>query len=234
MLGKANALFSKIHFESGTLHKSEIDPFGAAVVFDEKSGRFHFESREKTEAAAEREVTYDEIQRRLKVLEDLNAMLKPEDPSALSGAATASLQSIQTELGNSIKGLISGLDGAAPTPRTGGDERTSPVRCPDETSARRGFQILGPEGWRTFDQDERLLIAMTTSAKPLISALKELSGRLLNEQPTREATLLPLVQERLRIVRAERGLDRLEAGEPKAADEALKQIIDEFDETQAN
>ncbi|MEM9602264.1 MAG: hypothetical protein AAGA11_05335 [Pseudomonadota bacterium] len=45
-------------------------------------------------------------------------------------------------------------------------------------NATRGFQILGPEGWRTFDQDERLLLAMTTSAKPLIQSMQAFSSRV--------------------------------------------------------
>ncbi len=40
MTGKAKGgLTSKVHFESGILHKTEIDPFGSSVVFDDKLGR---------------------------------------------------------------------------------------------------------------------------------------------------------------------------------------------------
>ena len=100
------------------------------------------------------------------------------------------------------------------------------LECGD---ARRGFQILGPEGWRTFNQDERLILAMSSSAKPLIGALKELSSRVLNEQPSRSAMLLPLVEARLRIVRAERVLDRLETAEPTAPKDALGKVIKQYD-----
>ena len=48
---------------------------------------------------------------------------------------------------------------------------------------RRGFQILGPEGWRTFNQDERLIMAMNATGEPLIATMQELSGRVLDNQP---------------------------------------------------
>ena len=59
---------------------------------------------------------------------------------------------------------------------------TKTIECPTTAPTRRGFQILGPEGWRTFDQDERLLLAMTTDSQPLISTLKDISSRILNTQ----------------------------------------------------
>ena len=71
MTGKASSLFTQVRFESGILHKTEIDPFGASVVFDDKLGRHRFVSREETDAAARRNERYDEIQRRLDLLEDL-------------------------------------------------------------------------------------------------------------------------------------------------------------------
>jgi hypothetical protein len=85
------------------------------------------------------------------------------------------------------------------------------VSCPSGTTARRGFQILGPEGWRTFDQDERLIMAMSSSAKPLLGALQEVSRNVLNAQQSPADTFLPLLRERLRIVETERKAERYEA-----------------------
>ncbi len=45
---------------------------------------------------------------------------------------------------------------------------------------RRGFQVLGPQGWQPYDQDSRLLFAMSSTGAPLISTLRELSGRILS------------------------------------------------------
>lgn len=60
-----------------------------------------------------------------------------------------------------------------------GGPGTASLSC-DRT--RRGFQILGPEGWRTFNQDERLLLAMTTSAQPLVQSLTSLSQRVVDSR----------------------------------------------------
>lgn len=76
------------------------------------------------------------------------------------------------------------------------------ARCRD---LRRGFQILGPQGWETFDQDDRLVFAMTTSADPLLSNLQELSGRVLNAKaPGTAELILPLVEEEFRAKEAAR------------------------------
>jgi len=98
--------------------------------------------------------------------------------------------------------------------------------CEDGNAARRGFQVLGPEGWRTFDQSERLLMAMSTSAKPLISTLNEISGRILNTGVSPAEALLPLMQERMRATEAKYRGERVAAS--AKADDALQTIIDAF------
>lgn len=105
--------------------------------------------------------------------------------------------------------------------------REAEIRCAPGGAVRRGFQILGPEGWRTFNQDERLIMAMSSDASPLIGALKEFSSRVLNAKSDPAQTLLPLVQEDLRINRAERVLDRLEPSPPEVA-QTFSQVMDEF------
>ena len=81
------------------------------------------------------------------------------------------------------------------------------IQCPENAPVRRGFQVLGPEGWRTFDQDERLILAMSSSAQPLISTLKDLSNRVLKARENPEAELLPIVLEQKRLSEAYRMLD---------------------------
>jgi hypothetical protein len=70
--------------------------------------------------------------------------------------------------------------------------------CSNGQQARRGFQILGPEGFRTFDQDERLLMAVSYGAKPVISLLQELSSRKLSVRAGSEP-LRELATERIRF-----------------------------------
>ncbi|WP_145959500.1 hypothetical protein [Vibrio penaeicida] len=63
--------------------------------------------------------------------------------------------------------------------------------CPPGFSRNHGFLILGPEGWKHFDPEERLLLAMYTSEAPLISTMTKLSQKMtqahnqtrLNEKP---------------------------------------------------
>jgi len=49
--------------------------------------------------------------------------------------------------------------------------------CADGKPSRRGFQVLGPEGFRSFDQDERLVLAMSVNSKPLINMLQQFSDQ---------------------------------------------------------
>ena len=90
---------------------------------------------------------------------------------------------------------------------------------------RRGFQIMGPEGMRPFDQESRLILAMHSSAKPLIDTLSEYSSRLLRPQVNANDQLLPLARETIRIVETQRSVDRVAvkvaeggATPPKVAD----------------
>lgn len=103
------------------------------------------------------------------------------------------------------------------------------IQCPKDAPVRRGFQVLGPEGWRTFDQDERLLLAMSASAQPLISTLKDLSNRVLNARDNPEAELLPIAQEQKRLAQSERELDRqrrTEEAPEKLAEAICKTLVE--------
>jgi hypothetical protein len=92
----------------------------------------------------------------------------------------------------------------------------------------RGFQILGPEGWRTFNQDDRLIMAMTTSGEPLIGTLNELSGRVLDNQPIPAELLLPLIKEELLITRTEAKLSEFSPFEADKLFEILDAAIGQF------
>lgn len=79
--------------------------------------------------------------------------------------------------------------------------------CPANAVLTKGFQIMGPEGMRPFNQQERLVLAMYTSAKPLTETLTEYSGRIVNGRTNPAEQLLPLARETLRIVETQRSLD---------------------------
>lgn len=95
---------------------------------------------------------------------------------------------------------------------------------------RRGFQVMGPEGVKTFNQDDRLIMAMSTSAKPLVGMLKDLSGRVLNQRAAGADQLLPLARERTHILRAERALDRERAREDATPEEVIDATVQAFEQ----
>ncbi len=98
------------------------------------------------------------------------------------------------------------------------------IHCPENAPVRRGFQVLGPEGWRTFDQDERLLLAMSASAQPLISTLKDLSNRVLSARDRPSAELLPIVLEQKRLSEAGRDLDAQRVN-PQTTPDILARLV---------
>ncbi|MEJ6475557.1 hypothetical protein [Pseudoalteromonas piscicida] len=79
------------------------------------------------------------------------------------------------------------------------------INC-SQVNKRTGFQILGPEGWRTFDQDERLVMAMYSDNSPITGVLKELSKQVLDAHQANKPNLLPLVQAELRLTQAQQAL----------------------------
>ena len=76
-----------------------------------------------------------------------------------------------------------------------------------EGPVRRGFQIMGPEGWRTFDQDERLIMAMSSSAEPLIQSIQRTADNVLNAKSSQAELLLPLVQESVKASNQQRTVE---------------------------
>jgi len=102
------------------------------------------------------------------------------------------------------------------------------IQCPADAPVQRGFQVLGPEGWRTFNQDERLLVAMSSSAAPIVSTLKDLSGRVLNARDNPEAELLPIAIEQKRLSEAGRTLDREKRDDKKSPRQLAKAICDKL------
>ena len=109
MTGKASGLFSKVRFESGVLHKSEIDPFGATVVLDEKLGRPRFVSREETDRAARRNERYEEIERLTELLKKLDT-LADEEAAEVGGANTAeAVQGVIAKLQEAMEQQVQNL-----------------------------------------------------------------------------------------------------------------------------
>ena len=83
---------------------------------------------------------------------------------------------------------------------------SSTTKCEDGSAIQRGFQIMGPQGVKTFDQEDRLLLAMSSRAQPLIAALEQISGRHFKTEVANQSgadMLLPLLKEQLRVTKIE-------------------------------
>jgi hypothetical protein len=265
MTGQASALGNQIKFESGTLQKEQIDPFGADVVYNKDVGGYLYRSPEdaKREAnlALQRATADAASNRALEDFQHLTGMLKTASkdtppnqdqigaikkamqaalerylatlPPAPDPETTKAVAALTTRL-DDLTTRLTTIEAKAPPPSADVtqvrkdltaeiDKLTTDVAalktkavvatldqfCSIGEIQRRGFQIMGPEGMRPFDQDARLIMAMHSSAKPLIETLSEYSGRLLTPQVNPAEQLLPLARETTRIVMTEQAVDRL-------------------------
>ena len=178
-------------------------------------------------SSVSRENQFKELQRLLDAYQKLRLELVPEPGKSLSEEDKRLLEAFRTVIQQQlteIQGVLSGVPEESVT-------RLSKPAVDAENycqNLRRGFQILGPEGWRTFNQDDRLVMAMTSSGKPLISTLNEISGRILDNQPIEAELLLPLIKEDLRITRAERELDKLDEAKPDDIPTILRDAIEQL------
>lgn len=365
MTGKASSLFSRVHFEAGTLKAHQIDPFGADVAFDETNRRFFVRSSEESQAAARFAASRTRIEDLRRMVEDLAsipdvkndvierlraaiksieidgmrapvgdrvalaiaahragygavvAMVAAVKDLASAAPASGASQNSDSDQAKDFKAAISGIKYEQPTDNINevapkavdspeealaqialtlaewervatthakkivdegkkyaelvgaekakpdalldaankangvlkaqlgrlGDARKIVVAalarapagevvggnpsgdCPPGSRFRRGFQVLGPEGLRTFDPDDRLMLAMTTDAKPLISALNDISGRVLGGKVSSSAARLPVADERTALRAARSALDRHPAAEPKEAADMIDATV---------
>lgn len=78
-----------------------------------------------------------------------------------------------------------------------GFSSTASSPCPSGYQVKQKFALRGPEGWRILDQDERLVLAMSSSAKPLVTSLRSLAA--LRAAPTQVAGR-ELIEEENRVL----------------------------------
>ncbi len=227
----------------GALAAAEKPPAGALTFADaarSAGGAVAREARATGDALKDAAISLDDLAEAAgKAAVAVDALKKalPSDGAASPPAAAGNLLAVLTAIAEKsgevakslrLRQMATGdlpIAETLPLPAKAAAPGTSPL-CEDGTVARRGFQVLGPEGWRTFDQNERLIMAMSTSAKPLISTLNEISGRILNTATNPSDTLLPLMQERLRATEAKHRGDRTASAISAAV--ALQNIIDSF------
>jgi hypothetical protein len=221
MTGKANAMTNKIRFESGTLKAYQIDPFGATIGYDKKTGRPKYVPTKECKPCKTPE-SPKKTNNDSQAAQGGDAQIKPADDNGIAqtkpaGSGSAAQTKPADGNGTAQKEPVgSGSAGERVNEHDTEDQsRDAPDNgeCPAGSELRRGFQILGPEGFRTFDQDERLVMAMTVSGEPLLSALKEVSKRYLDahDGPSPSELLLPITQEQLRVLQAERAVQETES-----------------------
>jgi hypothetical protein len=241
MTGKAGALANDIVFESGTLHKDLIDPFGAIAKYDRKTKRFgHNEdsirkNNEKKVASAITKIVALEQSLGLKngwKQENLNKI--KTSLKTVEGNVSKSFNE-DTTRANLVINQIKTLTDTLPDKKDGIDENTRSSikkrfkgillllkdyqKGDMDSAARGGFQIWGHQGWSTFDQDSRLIMAMSSRAEPLISVLNEYSARVLKGENMGKG--LPLIQEYQRVSNAKEIL-----GKESSSDNNADTLID--------
>ena len=92
MTGKASTIGKTIKFESGTLKSYQIDPFGASVTYDKRSGQFRFVSQEEADQRAKREAALADFERLLGRYSDLAEESDANRREALKTAVAAAVE----------------------------------------------------------------------------------------------------------------------------------------------
>ncbi|MBF0438636.1 MAG: hypothetical protein HQL93_05880, partial [Magnetococcales bacterium] len=177
MSGKAGALGNTVHFESGTLKDYEIDPFGASVSYNGDTKRFEYKNNNTDQDCKVREKNGKDLLNEFKSLctpnDDAKKKAYNEKPLlvALSECKTTLASDKET-----LQKFTQALD--ALTACTNSTEEPTSMNCGDN-KVQEGFQVFGPEGWRTFNQHDRLMLAMYSNGQPLIQSLQQVSRVML-------------------------------------------------------
>lgn len=241
MTGKASALFSKIRFESGVLGREQVDPFGSQVTYSSDADGFYIRENAEVKRDAERAEVRSETLARIKDMSALLDSLVPADKqpllakiAAAAEAYMAGTSSTPTQLADlakqieNLKADVAKIDPAIKAEVEATFDKAKAAllsalaaknelgACPIGQDVRKGFQIMGPEGLKTFRQDERLIMAMSSSAKPLIETLQEYSGRILNGRVDSSGQLIAFARENALVETARRKVADARAGEGTA------------------
>ena len=210
MTGKGSALFNQIHFESGVLRAEQIDPFGTAVVLDEASNVFKVKPASSFREEDRRNDLRREVDQLLALYRDMQSMPK-EEPELFDVAMKNTLKAaIQAK----IQLLATGSDTSPPQDVSGAKNKQNPIPpsilCPEGRPAKQSYLLYGPGGVRELDPDERLLMAMSSNSKPLISLLQELSGRQLRESQRMPSGMQGVINERAWLFDLKKKLSKAE------------------------
>lgn len=244
MTGKANPFAATVNFESGTLTAAQVDPFGATVEPDPETGKPRFVSEAEVQQRAHRAEARQELEQLLDLKRRLTGYTLDKTGKATMADAssrladTAAIAAVDAQ----IKQAIDASQGpgkldykpselkkyGAPTTADGLEVNV----CPPGTEIERGFQIVGPQGVRTFNQNERLLMAMSSQPGGLLAALSQVSDRVKTAKGSRlqdSAALLALVREQLLVSEISHIAETATATTPEEAAALLKTLAEKLD-----
>lgn len=234
MTGKASSLWNRTAFESGVLHKSQIDPFGSQIRYNQQERKYEFTSgpelpgRENQSARLAETLDMllaeaEDLKEFQGTLDKLKSALKKakEDNTGARTTLGDDLHAVRNQLAplkESDKEAVRSLALKAENALLEFDPAV-----PDTADPNIGFIIIGPEGKRRYDQDYRLLMTMSSDGTPLISTMQELSGRMLNERPAAQALLEDIAGEQVSSLKALLALHENAGADPqKLVEEVLK------------
>lgn len=235
MTGKASGLFSKVFFESGTLKAHEIAPFGRTVqigadgsiklvsidAMDEKKPNppeKGSETQEKPGQSAGGENTgTGQTNRQSDTTASTTKVSTTKKVTITEKTAATSTSPAQEKV------TVTETTESSDKPATTSADSPATDKCwvGEGVQTKRGFQIHGPAGWEDFKQDERLMLVMSSNARPLIDALKAASERI-SMQKAKASNPLPALA--IEASKARKALASIEAAtsdtDPKAAIDA--------------
>lgn len=196
--------------------KTKIDALTAELTVAEQ---------DLTKAETNRNVTEVLVTELTEKTTDIKAaiMNAHQDLTTAKEHTTASL----TILKGKVEALLSELGVATTTPLA----NSGTEACGGKPSENK-YYLLGPEGTKELDPNERLLLALSVDSKPLISALQQLSDRKFHSTGIDYQAMEALLQERGQILDSKRVLQKAE----KVADQGagltdqskLKTLLDEL------
>ncbi|MCC6139890.1 MAG: hypothetical protein IT389_04655 [Nitrospira sp.] len=132
-------------------------------------------------------------------IKQLEAELKKAQEDVAKAKEDAKKHEIQTleELEKKIEEKLKELGAAAASPQG--------AACAGKPSEQRYF-VLGPEGAKELDPNDRLLMALSVDSKPLIGALQQMSDRRFQTASTQVHTMEALLEERGTILTGQQDL----------------------------
>jgi chromosome segregation ATPase len=173
------------------------------------------------QSLSEAKTNRDSANERVKTLTTESARIKTMIKSAHQSLTSAKHDSTKslTTLKTKVEALLMELGVATTTP----PDNSRTEDCSGKPSETK-YYLLGPEGAKQLDPNDRLLLALSVDSKPLISALQQVSERKIPAGGSNMKAVEEILEERGRILDARTLLLRAqtEAGQTSGLNEQSK------------